>query len=228
MLLSIVIPVYNEKNTVLDIIKKIDSLPTRLNRELIIVDDGSTDGTREILKSLENRNDVKLIYKESNSGKGDSLKVGFKNSKGDYVIVQDADLEYEPEDYFKLLEAIDGKDNTIIYGSRFMGHYEEMSPLHYYGNKFLTLITNILYGVELSDMETCYKLFPGSFIRSLNLKANRFDFEPEITAKVLKSGYKIIEVPIRYYGRKHSEGKKITWKDGFNAIYSLVKYKFND
>ena len=228
MLLSIVIPVYNEKNTVLDIIKKIDSLPTSLNRELIIVDDGSTDGTREILKSLENRNDVKLIYKESNSGKGDSLKVGFKNSKGDYVIVQDADLEYEPEDYFKLLEAIDGKDNTIIYGSRFMGHYEEMSPLHYYGNKFLTLITNILYGVELSDMETCYKLFPGSFIRSLNLKANRFDFEPEITAKVLKSGYKIIEVPIRYYGRKHSEGKKITWKDGFNAIYSLVKYKFND
>jgi glycosyltransferase involved in cell wall biosynthesis len=228
MLLSIVIPVYNEKNTVLDIIKKIDSLPTRLNRELIIVDDGSTDGTREILKSLENRNDVKLIYKESNSGKGDSLKVGFKNSKGDYVIVQDADLEYEPEDYFKLLEAIDGKDNTIIYGSRFMGHYEEMSPLHYYGNKFLTSITNILYGVELSDMETCYKLFPGSFIRSLNLKANRFDFEPEITAKVLKSGYKIIEVPIRYYGRKHSEGKKITWKDGFNAIYSLVKYKFND
>ncbi len=228
MLLSIVIPVYNEKNTVSDIIKKIDSLPTSLNRELIIVDDGSTDGTREILKSLESRSDVKLIYKESNSGKGDSLKLGFKNSKGDYVIVQDADLEYEPEDYFKLLEAIDGKDNTIIYGSRFMGHYEEMSPLHYYGNKFLTLITNILYGVELSDMETCYKLFPGSFIRSLNLKANRFDFEPEITAKVLKSGYKIIEVPIRYYGRKHSEGKKITWKDGFNAIYSLVKYKFND
>lgn len=228
MLLSIVIPVYNEKNTVSDIIKKIDSLPTSLNRELIIVDDGSTDGTREILKSLESRSDVKLIYKESNSGKGDSLKLGFKNSKGDYVIVQDADLEYEPEDYFKLLEAIDGKDNTIIYGSRFMGHYEEMSPLHYYGNKFLTSITNILYGVELSDMETCYKLFPGSFIRSLNLKANRFDFEPEITAKVLKSGYKIIEVPIRYYGRKHSEGKKITWKDGFNAIYSLVKYKFND
>lgn len=228
MLLSIVIPVYNEKNTVLDIIRKIDSLPASLNRELIIVDDGSTDGTREILKSLENRNDVKLIYKELNSGKGDSLKVGFKNSKGDYVIVQDADLEYEPKDYFKLLEAIDGKDNTIIYGSRFMGHYEEMSSLHYYGNKFLTLITNILYGVELSDMETCYKLFPGNFIRSLKLKANRFDFEPEITAKVLKSGYKIIEVPIKYYGRKHSEGKKITWKDGFNAIYSLIKYKFND
>jgi hypothetical protein len=109
-----------------------------------------------------------------------------------------------------------------------MGHYEEMSSLHYYGNKFLTLITNILYGVELSDMETCYKLFPGNFIRSLKLKANRFDFEPEITAKVLKSGYKIIEVPIKYYGRKHSEGKKITWKDGFNAIYSLIKYKFND
>jgi len=228
MLLSIVIPVYNEKNTVLDIIKKIDSLSSILNRELIIVDDGSTDGTRDILKTLESRSDVKLIFKEANSGKGDSLKVGFKNSNGDYVIVQDADLEYEPEDYFKLLEAIKGKSNTVIYGSRFMGHYEEMSSLHYYGNKFLTLITNILYGVGLSDMETCYKLFPGDFIRSLNLKANRFDFEPEITAKVLKSGYKIIEVPIKYYGRKHSEGKKITWRDGFNAIYSLFRYKFYD
>ena len=228
MLLSIVIPVYNEKNTVLDIISKIDSLTSKLNRELIIVDDGSTDGTRDILKTLEKRSDVKLIFKEQNSGKGDSLKVGFKNSKGDYVIVQDADLEYDPEDYFKLLEAIEGKNKTVVYGSRFMGHYKDMSSLHYYGNKFLTFITNILYGVALSDMETCYKLFPGDLIRGLNLKANRFDFEPEITAKVLKSGYSIIEVPIRYYGRKHTEGKKITWKDGFNAIYSLVKYKYND
>ena len=228
MLLSIVIPVYNEKNTLLDIIKKIDSLPTSLKREIILVDDGSTDGTRDILKTLEGRSDILVKYKDKNSGKGDSLKLGFKNSKGDYVIVQDADLEYEPDDYFKLLEKIESGKKIVVYGSRFMGHYKDMSTLHYLGNKMLTLLTNILFGVTLTDMETCYKLFPGDFIRSLKLKANRFDFEPEITAKICKAGYKIVEVPINYYGRKHSEGKKITWKDGFNAIYSLIKYKFYD
>lgn len=228
MLLSVVIPVYNEKNTLLEIINKIDALPKTINRELILVDDGSTDGTRDLLKKLESRSDIKIIYKEKNSGKGDSLKIGFANSKGDYVIVQDADLEYDPGDYIKLLEKIEGKKKTIVYGSRFMGKYEDMSSLHYYGNKFLTLITNLLFGVSLTDMETCYKLFPGEFIRNLKLRANRFDFEPEITAKICKSGYKIIEVPISYYGRKHSEGKKITWKDGFNAVYSLIKYKYND
>ena len=226
MLLSIVIPVFNEKKTVLEIIKKIDQLDSKLNRELIIVDDGSVDGTREILDTLKSRKDLKIIFKEKNSGKGDSLKIGFKESKGDYVIVQDADLEYEPKDYFLLLDKIKESKNTVVYGSRFMGKYKDMSSLHYYGNKFLTLITNILYGVVLTDMETCYKLFPGELIRKLKLKANRFDFEPEITAKIIKEGYKIVEVPIHYYGRKHSEGKKITWKDGFNAIYSLVKYRF--
>jgi len=228
MLLSIVIPVFNEKKTILQILKKIDDLDSKLNRELIIVDDGSTDGTRDILDTLRSRKDVKVIFKEKNSGKGDSLKIGFKESKGDYVIVQDADLEYEPKDYFLLLGKITDSSKTVVYGSRFMGKYKDMSSLHYYGNKFLTLVTNILYGVVLTDMETCYKLFPGNFIRKLKLKANRFDFEPEITAKICKAGYKIIEVPIHYYGRKHSEGKKITWKDGFNAIYSLLKYRLYD
>lgn len=228
MLLSIVIPVYNEKNTLLEIIKKIDALPSNLKREIILVDDGSTDGSKDILKNLQSRNDVKVIFKEVNTGKGDSLKVGFKNSRGDYVIVQDADLEYDPQDYLKLLKEIEGKKETVIYGSRFTGNYKDMSALHYYGNKFLTLITNLLYGVWLTDMETCYKLFPGDFIRMLELKANRFDFEPEITAKIIKNKYKIVEVPINYYGRTHFEGKKITWKDGFNAIWSLVKYRLYD
>lgn len=228
MLLSVVIPVFNEKNTLLEIIKKIDELPESLNRELILVDDGSTDGSREILKELENRPNTKIIFKEKNTGKGDSLKIGFKNSKGDYVIVQDADLEYDPNDYLKLLEEIKGKKNTVIYGSRFIGNFKDMSPLHYYGNKFLTFITNLLFGVWLTDMETCYKLFPGNFIRTLELKANRFDFEPEITAKIIRNKYKILEVPINYYGRTHFEGKKITWKDGFNAIWSLIKYRFYD
>jgi glycosyltransferase involved in cell wall biosynthesis len=228
MLLSIVIPVFNEKNTLLEIIKKIDNLPSNLKREIILVDDGSTDGSRDILKNLESRSDVKVIFKEKNTGKGDSLKVGFKNSRGDYVIVQDADLEYDPQDYIKLLKEIEGKEDTVIYGSRFTGNYKDMSALHYYGNKFLTLFTNLLYGVWLTDMETCYKLFPGDFIRKLELKANRFDFEPEITAKIIKNKYKIIEVPINYFGRTHFEGKKITWKDGFNAIWSLIKYRLYD
>jgi len=228
MLLSIVIPVYNEKNTLLDIIKKIDELPENLERELVLVDDGSTDGSKEILKTLESRKNTKVIFKEKNTGKGDSLKIGFKNSQGDYVIVQDADLEYDPKDYLKLLKEIEGKTKTVIYGSRFTGNFKDMSPLHYYGNKFLTFITNLLYGVWLTDMETCYKLFPGDFIRNLELKANRFDFEPEITAKIIKSKYNILEVPINYYGRTHFEGKKITWKDGFNAIWSLIKYRLYD
>lgn len=228
MLLSIVIPVYNEKDTLLQIIQKIDQLPETLKRELIIVDDGSTDGTRDILKDLESRDNTKIIYKEKNSGKGDSLKIGFKNSKGDYVIIQDADLEYDPVDYLKLIEIILNNPKTVVYGSRFLGFYKDMSSLHYYGNKVLTIFTNILYGISLTDMETCYKLFPGDLIRNLKLNAKRFEFEPEVTAKILKSGYTIVEVPINYYGRTHSEGKKITWKDGFNAIYSLIKYKFYD
>jgi len=225
MLLSIVMPVFNEEKTIKKILEKISELPDTLNRELIIVDDGSTDGTREILSNL-NQNNIKIILKEKNSGKGDSLAVGFKKSTGDYVIVQDADLEYDPKDYLKLIEEIKKNSNTVVYGSRFLGKFKDMTTAHYLGNKFLTLVTNILYGVYLTDMETCYKLFPGDFIRKVKIDSKKFDFEPEITARIIKSGLKIVEIPVSYKGRAFTEGKKITWKDGFSAIYTLLKYRF--
>lgn len=228
MYLSIIIPIYNEKNTISLILDKIYNLKLKEDYEIILIDDGSTDGTRDILKALENKKNHHVIYKELNTGKGESLKIGFKKSLGDYVIVQDADLEYNPSDYNSLLDEIKKNNKTVVYGSRFMGDYKDMSSLHFYGNKILTLVTNLLYGVTLTDMETCYKLFPGKLIRSLKLNAKRFEFEPEVTAKILKSGYSIKEVPISYAGRTHSEGKKITWKDGFTAIFSLIKYRFTD
>lgn len=227
MLLSIIIPVFNEEKTIKKILDKISELPSSLNREIIIVDDGSSDGTREILKTIKDKNTI-IVLKERNSGKGDSLAVGFKESKGDYVIVQDADLEYDPNDYLKLLDEIKKNTKTVVYGSRFLGKFKDMSPAHYWGNKFLTLVTNILYGVYLTDMETCYKLFPGEFIRGIEIKSKRFDFEPEITAKIIKLGYKIKEIPISYQGRAFTEGKKITWVDGFSAIYSLIKFRFTN
>jgi glycosyltransferase involved in cell wall biosynthesis len=226
MKLSIVIPVYNEKNTVeaiLDRVKKVEDI----EKEIIVVDDASTDGTTDILKKLEKEHpDVKFFYKEVNKGKGDTLSVGFKHTTGDYVIVQDADLEYDPNDYHKLLRILQEQDADVVYGSRFSGNYEDMSNLHYFGNKLLTIITNLLFGVMLTDMETCYKLIPGDFIRKIEIKSPRFDFEPEITAKILKAGLKIREVPITYKGRTQNEGKKITWKDGFAAIRGLIKFKF--
>jgi glycosyltransferase involved in cell wall biosynthesis len=228
MYLSIIIPIYNERNTLSLILDKIYDLKIKEEYEIILVDDGSTDGTKEILRRIEGKKNHHVIYKDSNSGKGESLKIGFKKSIGDYVIVQDADLEYNPADYVQLLDEIKKGSKTVVFGSRFMGEYKDMSSLHYFGNKILTIVTNILYGVTLTDMETCYKIFPGTLIRSINLNAKRFEFEPEVTAKILKRGYKIKEVPISYLGRTHSEGKKITWKDGFSAIFSLIKYRFLD
>lgn len=228
MMLSIVIPVYNEEKTLPLILEKIDKLPKELNREIIIVDDGSTDNSRSIINSYSDRKDIRIFFKEKNSGKGDSLKVGFQNSKGDFVIVQDADLEYDPLDYLKLLEEATSNPNYVIYGSRFLGEARDMSVLHLIGNKLLTFATNLLFGIKLTDMETCYKLFPGEFIRKVKLKANKFDFEPEVTAKIIKAGLKIKEVPINYYARTKLEGKKITWRDGFFALYSLIKYRFYD
>ena len=226
MRLSVVIPCYNEKNTIekiVEIVKGVEGV----DKEIVIVDDASTDGSVEILKRIQNYNpEIKVVFKEVNKGKGDTLKVGFGYTTGDYVIIQDADLEYDPQDYKKLIRALDEEKVDVIYGSRFSGSYEKMSSLHYFGNKLLTLITNILFGVMLTDMETCYKLMPGDFVRKLNIKSARFDFEPEITAKILKAGLKIKEVPISYKGRAFSEGKKITWKDGFNHIYSLIKFRF--
>lgn len=226
MFLSIIIPIYNEKDTILELLNRIKKVRLKKEYEILMIDDGSTDGTREILEKIKNENNYKVLFKEKNSGKGESLKLGFKKATGQYVIVQDADLEYDPKDYLKLLEEISKHKKTVVYGSRFMGEYKDMSSLHYFGNQLLTFITNLLYGVKLTDMETCYKLFPRELIQSLKLRASRFEFEPEVTAKILKKGYKIVEVPISYAGRSHSEGKKITWKDGFSAIFSLVKYRF--
>lgn len=228
MKLSIVIPVYNEKDTLEEIVRLVKEV-TDIEKEIILVDDASTDGTKDILKRMESEQpDLKVFYKPVNKGKGDTLSVGFKQTTGDYVIVQDADLEYNPQDYKKLLRALEEEDVSVVYGSRFSGNYKDMSNLHYMGNKFLTLITNLLFGVMLTDMETCYKLLPGDFVRKLNIKSPRFDFEPEITAKILKAGLRIKEVPISYKGRDFDEGKKITWKDGFAAVFSLIKFRFID
>ena len=228
MKLSIVVPVYNEKNTIEKILDEIKAVEG-IDKEIIVVDDASTDGTTDILKELEKVHpDIRFYYKEKNRGKGHTLKLGFQHTTGDYVIVQDADLEYDPNDYHKLIRALDEYNAQVIYGSRFSGSYEDMSTLHYFGNKLLTLITNIFFGVMLTDMETCYKLMPGDFVRKVSIKSERFDFEPEITAKILKSGLKIREVPISYRGRTHSEGKKITWRDGIHALFTLIKYRFTD
>jgi glycosyltransferase involved in cell wall biosynthesis len=228
MKLSVVVPVYNEKNTIEEILKRIVAVED-IDKEIIVVDDGSTDGTREIMKKLEKiYPSIKFIYKEMNRGKGHTLKVGFEHSTGDYVIVQDADLEYDPQEYKKLLRALEEEKVDVVYGSRFSGSYKDMSGAHYIGNKMLTMITNLLFGVLLTDMETCYKLMPGDFVRKINLKSDRFDFEPEITAKILKAGLKIREIPINYKGRSHTAGKKITWKDGVVALWALIKFRFLD
>jgi glycosyltransferase involved in cell wall biosynthesis len=223
-----VIPVYNEKNTIADIIGHVKAVED-LDKEIIVVDDGSKDGTVKILKDLEKVHpDVKFYYKEKNVGKGDTLRIGFSHTTGDYVIVQDADLEYDPQDYKKLLRALTEEKADVVYGSRFSGTRKDMSTVQYFGNKLLTIITNLLFGIKLTDMETCYKLMPGDFVRKLEIKSPRFDFEPEITAKILKSGLKLKEVPINYKGRKFSEGKKISWKDGFAALRTLLKFRFFD
>lgn len=228
MKLSIVIPVYNEKNTLEKILEKVENVSLdNVEKEIILVDDASKDGSVEILKEIEkNHPEYKVHYHLVNQGKGASLRDGFQLTTGDYVIVQDADLEYDPKDYQKLLRALEEEDADVIYGSRFSGNYEDMTGPHYIGNKALTLLTNVLYGVMLTDMETCYKLVPGEFVRRLKIESARFNFEPEITAKILKSGMKIVEVPISYEGRTFEEGKKITWKDGISALATLVKFRF--
>ena len=226
--LSIVIPIYNEKDTLKLILQKVRAVDLgHTQKEYLLIDDGSTDGTRDILAELQKESsDLKIILKEKNSGKGATLKVGFEHATGDYVIVQDADLEYDPEDYKKLVRVLAEEGVDVVYGSRFSGTYKDMSNLHYYGNKMLTLVTNLVFGVLLTDMETCYKLIPSSFLKKIKIKSSRFNFEPEITAKILKAGLHIREVPISYSGRSFSEGKKITWRDGIIALFTLIRYRF--
>lgn len=223
--LSVVIPVYNERETIREIIKRVSEV--EINKEIIIVDDYSTDGTREILDSLpKDFPEVKIYYHQYNQGKGAALRTGFSHAQGDIVVVQDADLEYNPQEFHKLLKPIlDGRAD-VVYGSRFLGSEEHrvLYFWHYVGNKFLTLISNMFTNLNLTDMETCYKMFRRDVLRKIKIEENRFGFEPEITAKVAKLGCRVYEVGISYSGRDYSQGKKITWKDGIRALWCILKY----
>lgn len=227
-LLSIIVPVYNEEKTLVPLLKKVESVKLfGMKKQIIIVNDGSKDRTAEILKKLKVPGGMILQHKE-NQGKGAAIRTAIPHTKGDIVIIQDADLEYDPNDYKTVLAPILNGSADVVYGSRFMGVHRAFMFLHYVGNKLLTHITNLLYGTILTDMETCYKAFKGDILRSLKLRSNRFDFEPEVTAKVLKRGYKLFEVPISYHGRGFGEGKKITWRDGVVAVVCLIRYRFMD
>ena len=230
MKLSIVVPVYNEKNTILKIIEKV--IAVDVEKEIVIVDDCSTDGTRELLKEkLDGKyQEVRIFYHIANQGKGTALRTGFKHVKGEIIAIQDADLEYEPEEIKDLIKPITDGFADVVYGSRLSGGKPQRMYLfwHLVGNKFLTLITNLLYNTTISDMETCYKVMTKRVLDSINLKSRRFNIEPEITAKIFKQRYRVYEMPISYYGRDYSEGKKICWRDGFSAIWTLVKYRFMD
>lgn len=227
--ITILIPIFNEVNTIKEILNKVeDAHFCGLEKEIILIDDCSTDGTRDILEQLKNK--YKIFYHEKNMGKGAAIRTGFENMTGDIMIIQDADLEYDPVDYEPLIKLIiDGKAD-VAYGSRLSGGKPSRSFMftHLLGNKLLTLVTNILYNTTLTDMETCYKAFRTDLLKGIKIKSNRFDFEPEITAKILKKGAKLYELPISYYGREYNEGKKITWKDGIHALLALVKYRFVD
>ena len=227
--LSVIVPVYNERNTLVEVLRRMRAveLPDGIEREIIVVDDGSDDGTRDVLKQLGDST-VRVVLHDVNRGKGAALRTGFSHATGEYVLVQDADLEYDPEDWPKLLNPVLRGKARVVYGSRFTGERRNMLLLHWIGNRFLSMTTNILYNTTLSDMETCYKLLERDLVDEMKLHSNRFDIEPEITAKVLKRGIRIYEVPISYSGREFDEGKKITWRDGFSALWTLVKYRFRD
>jgi len=224
MKLSVIIPVFNEQNTINEIIEKVKkvSLP-KFTKEIIVVNDGSTDTTKKKLTNIKN---IKIINFPYNQGKGSAVRAGLKQAKGNYILIQDADLEYDPEDIPDLLKPILSNKAEVVYGSRFLGPHKNMLFWHLMGNKLLSFTTNILFNTTLSDMEVCYKLFPRKLVNSLNLTQNRFGFEPEITAKILKKGIRIYEVPISYSGREFHQGKKITWKDGVRAFFLLLRYRF--
>lgn len=227
MKISVVIPVYNEEKTILEIIDKVKAVP--LDKEIIIVDDASTDGTKEKLMKLINESNIRIIFKEKNEGKGSALQTGFKYVSGDIVIIQDADLEYDPMDYMKLITPILEGKADVVFGSRFLGYPRRVLYFwHTVGNKLLTLFSNMLNNINLTDMETCYKVFKSSILKEIKFKSKRFGFEPEFTAKVSKKKYKIYEVPISYYGRNYKEGKKINWKDGLAALFWIIYYRLRD
>jgi len=224
--LSVVIPIYNEKNTVQKLVHAVQAVP--LKKEIVIVDDGSTDGTRELIRQkFSGLDGFKVIFHETNQGKGAAVRTGIRAAGGDAVIIQDADLEYDPMDYLPLVQALDKNGANVIYGSRFLSKRKVTSLWHRAVNLFLTWLTNVLYASRLTDMETCYKLFNAVTIKKIDLESRGFEIEVEMTAKILKSGEKIIEVPISYKGRSFHEGKKIGWKDGIKAVGTLIHYRFS-
>ena len=225
--LSIIIPVYNEAATVGETIRRVyDAHLPGFTRKIIVVDDGSTDGTKKELKRWEKK--IRVIHKMKNEGKGSAVTLGLEEATGEIILMQDADLEYNPDDYPLLLKPFENKHVNVVYGSRFLGPHLSTMFVYAQGNKFVTLVCNILFNSNITDMETGYKVFRKTVLDGITIRAKRFDMEPELTAKILKMGYQIYEVPISYFGRTFSEGKKLTWRDGVVALWTLIKYRFVD
>lgn len=237
--LSIVIPVYNEINTIYEILRQVSSVEISLEKEIILVDDCSSDGTREVLEKISNNDrevldlipskgtrSFRVILHQQNAGKGGALRTGFKHVTGDITIIQDADLEYDPEDYPRLIQPILDSEADVVYGSRFLGRKRPEGILFssFVANKFLTFISNIASGMKVTDMETCYKVMKSSVLKEIQLTSDRFGIEPEITAKLARKKVKLVELPISYHGRDHATGKKINWKDGLSAIYHILRF----
>ena len=227
MKLSIIIPVYNEISSIQKVIEEVKKSCSNKDKEIIIVDDYSIDGTRQFLENLKDPQ-IKVLFHSKNMGKGACINTAKEYITGDIVIIQDADLEYSPQDWPSLIKLIEEGYADVVYGSRFLGSHRVFAFWHYFANKFLTFLTNILYDTILTDMETGYKAFKAEVLKKINIKSKRFDFEPEITAKIFKKKFRVYEVPITYRGRTYKEGKKITWKDAFWAIWALIKYRITD
>ena len=222
--ISILIPVYNEKKSLMEILKKVEDVDFGLEKEIILVDDCSTDGTKELYKEISH----KVLYHEKNQGKGAALRTGIKAASGDIIIIQDADLEYNPQDYTELVDLIKTNEADVVYGSRLANknNSQKFLLLSYLANQTLSFMTRVLYNTKLTDMETCYKAFRADIIKNITIDSNRFDFEPEITAKILRQNIRFRECPISYNARTNEQGKKINWKDGVQAIFTLIKYRF--
>ncbi len=231
VMLSVIMPVYNEARTISEMVARVRRAPIDLTRELIVVDDASTDATREALQKItaDHGDEVRVFTHEANRGKGAAIRTGIAHARGEIILVQDADLEYDPRDYPLLLEPILEDQADVVFGNRFHGGpHRVLYFWHYTANRFLTLLTNLLTGLNLSDMEVGYKVFRADVLRRITLTSNRFGFEPEITVKVARLDCRVYEVPIRYYGRTYAEGKKITWRDGLAALGHIIRYRFMD